>query len=256
MTYKDFCEDLARKAGAIMKNNFSKPMEKEWKADNSPVTITDKEINRLIISEINKKYPDHDIHGEEESSFKNNSEYIWVCDPVDGTIPFSHGMPISTFSLALVHNGIPIVGVIYDPWIDRLYYAEKNNGALLNNKPINVNNSESLNLKVIGAATPKNSELDIDKLMPILRDTGAKLFEIPSIIYQGMLVASGEFSAVLFGGDTCHDAAALKIIIEEAGGKFTCVHGNEQRYDQPIKGFIASNKILHEQLVEMTSKIL
>ena len=111
MTYEEFAKQLAQKAGEIMKNNFSHGMKKELKRDKSPVTTTDIAINKLVISEVKKYFPDHDVKGEEESSFENNSEYVWVCDPVDGTYPFSHGLPVFTFSLALVKNGKPVLGV-------------------------------------------------------------------------------------------------------------------------------------------------
>jgi len=90
---------LARQAGEVMRKDFSLGMKKEWKKDKTPVTVTDTFVNRMVINAIGKEYPEHSILGEEENSLKD-SEYVWVCDPIDGTIPFSHGFPIFAFSLS------------------------------------------------------------------------------------------------------------------------------------------------------------
>ncbi|MBT4446892.1 inositol monophosphatase [archaeon] len=255
MKYQTFCISIANKAGSIIKKNFNQPMDKEWKKDETPVTITDKIINKLIIKEIHKKFPNHDINGEEESSLSNGSEYVWVCDPVDGTMPFSHGIPTATFSLALVHNGIPIAAVVYDPWIDRMFYAEKGKGCFLNDQIIHVNKNDQLKLSFISVETKKSLNLfDFQKVQATLEKNGVKIVRLRSIIYIGMLVAQGHFSGVIFGGDTCHDAASLKLLIEEAGGKFTDINGEEQRYDQKIKGLVGSNGLIHEKLLKIISQ--
>src|SRR3989338_9591130 len=119
----DFAAGLAREAGEIMRQNFALGMKKEWKEDDSPITVTDIRINSLVLEAIQKKYPAHSFVGEEGSRIIE-SEYVWVCGPVDGTVPFSHGYPIFMFSLALVKNGMPIAGVLYDPILKRMFYAE------------------------------------------------------------------------------------------------------------------------------------
>src|SRR3990167_6073867 len=148
MSYKDFAINLAYKAGERMRKDFTLGMKKEWKKDKTPVTVTDTVINRMVIDAIEKEYPSHSILGEEENKMKE-SEYVWVCDPIDGTVPFAHGFPIFAFSLALVKNGAPILGVIYDPMLDRLVYAEKGKGAFLNSKPIKVSSFSSFSEKTI-----------------------------------------------------------------------------------------------------------
>src|SRR5256885_5998739 len=113
--YTSIATELAYKAGKIIQENFSLGMTRELKEkDTSPVTIFDTEINRMVIEVLHKEFPQHRIIGEEESH-KVDSEYVWFCDPIDGTIPFTSGIPIATFSLALTKNWVPILGVIYDP---------------------------------------------------------------------------------------------------------------------------------------------
>jgi myo-inositol-1(or 4)-monophosphatase len=230
-------------------------MKKEWKEDNSPVTVTDTTINRIVIDTIVKKFPGHAILGEEESLIID-SEYMWVCDPVDGTIPFSHGIPISTFSLALTQNGESIVGVTYDPFMDRMFYAEKGKGAFINNHQISVSESKSLKSSVLSIDKMKTSGYDTSESEEILIGKKVKIFGLKSLVYCGMLVACGEFIGTVFGGTTPWDGAAIKIIIEEAGGKVTDLYGNDQRYDKAIKGIIASNGFVHDELVSIIKKAL
>ena len=117
--YLDIALDLAKQAGVIMRKNFAAGMKKDWKDERSPVTETDLAINDLVLREIKKYFPDHSILAEEESDHDESHEYVWICDPVDGTHNFSHGLPTATFALALLHQGEPVLGVILDPFEER-----------------------------------------------------------------------------------------------------------------------------------------
>ncbi len=256
MDYKDFAIDLAYQAGEIMRQNFHVGMKKEWKSDNSPVTETDIAINKLVIEQINKHFPDHSIKAEEKSDMQINSKYVWVCDPVDGTSVFSHGIPISTFALALVEDGVPILGVAYDPFMDRLYFAQKGSGAFLNDKPIHVSNSNTFEHEFIDVENTTKSTFKLWKLHENLYTLGAKTSNLHSTIYACCLVANGEFIATILPHNACHDVAAVKIIVEEAGGKVTNLFGDNQRYDQDIKGAIVSNGHIHDLLLKEINKIL
>lgn len=248
----DFATNLARKAGVLIKDNFALGMRKEWKEDQTPLTVTDEKINALVLESIQEKYPAHSIIAEEGSRL-TESEYVWVCDPIDGTIPFSHGYPISTFSLALTHKGESILGVVYDPFCDRLFTAEKGAGAFLNGNRISVSPG-------LGFAKTSIIAVDGEDWFPSLRQKlwgkGCRVVNLYSCVYVGMLVASGEFAASIFGNKTPWDAAAVKIIVEEAGGKVTSLTGENQSYSQPTKGFIASSGPLHEELVELVKASL
>lgn len=248
--YKKVAVDLAYEAGKIMRKNFGLGMKKEWKSDDTPLTETDLDVNSLVIKTLLKEFPAHSVLGEEESRMVEGSEYTWVCDPVDGTAPFSHGYPTFAFSLALTKNGESVLGVIYDPMLDRLLVGVKGEGATLNGKKIFVSKKNSLQNAFIN--------LDIKKrlvgIKELLIDT-SWASTIYSAVYVSMLVACGEFEAEIFEYTSPWDAAAVKIIIEEAGGKVTDLDGNEQRYDQKINGFIASNGVLHEQILQMVQQI-
>lgn len=247
----EFAQMLARQAGEVMRRNFTIGMKKEWKEDKTPLTVTDTTINSLVLNAVKDSYPDHSFVGEEESNIKE-SEYTWVCDPVDGTVPFSHGYPTFVFSLALTHNGESVLGVVFDPIGDRLLKAQKGKGAFLNNKPISVSN-DMLDERAFVS-------LNCDKKLLGLREQllakGCYLPVLYSCVYAGMLVASGEFEGEIYEYDKPWDGAALKIIVEEAGGKVTDLLGNEQRYDRTINGLIVSNKVVHDDLVAAVRSLL
>lgn len=254
--FKTFASEFALKAGKIIKKNFKLGMKKKWKKDNTPVTETDLIINSMIINEIAKEFPGHSVLAEEQSNIKDSSEYVWVCDPVDGTMPFSHGMPLSTFSLALVKNGKVILGVVNDPFSERLFVAEKGKGAFLNNKPIRVSTISSLENAMGDCETFKRAKYNTAKLADCLVTFNDRLTRLNSTIYPSVLVAAGELDFIIFPNTTPWDAASVKIIVEEAGGKVTDIFGNEQKYDRDINGFVASNKVLHNQLIDLTSKLV
>jgi myo-inositol-1(or 4)-monophosphatase len=251
MDYLQFATSIAKEAGAIIRKNFSFGMTKEWKGDGTPLTETDKAINSLVIRKVQENFPEHSVLGEEESSSEVLNEFTWVCDPVDGTIPFSHGLPTSVFSLALCKNGEPIVGVIYDPYMDRLFAAEKGKGATLNGVPTKVSTTTSLNHAVLGVDGPPHAPLKVDQIFRPLTDRGALVITLRGICYSGMLVAAGEFVGAIMSGITPWDGAALGIIIPEAGGIITGLNGEAQRYDREINGFIASNGLVHKDLVNI-----
>ena len=237
-----------------MRANFSYAMEKENKEDGSPVTKTDLAINKMIIAAVKKYYPSHGVLAEEESYEHEGKEFVWLCDPVDGTIPFSHGIPISTFTLALVQNGEPIIGVIFDPFGKNLFFGAKGQGAYLNNKKIRVAEKTSLVSTIVFCEYWKQSPYKTLPIIEALENINCNVPILKSIAYGCGLVAAGEGAGVIFPGSKPWDIAAAKLIIEEAGGITSSFNGQNQRYDQEIQGFIGANKTLHPQLVELVKK--
>lgn len=233
----------------------SNPTEK---TDRTIVTKADTDINTLVITVLSGKTPDYSIWGEEESNIIEGAEFTWVCDPVDGTMPFSKGIPISTFSLALVDkNGESVVGVVYDPFQDRLFEAVKGRGAYLNGEVISVSDKSDLDGAYIDEELWINQEEDItfDNPKDIFNKAGAKLTTQCSAVIMGCFVAKGAFDAMIFGQGKPEDIAALAVLVTEAGGKVTDLFGNEQRYDTNIKGAIATNGLIHDDIRKVLSQI-
>ena len=249
--YLTFAKDIAKYAGKVMLKYFNQDNIEKYKNDNTIVTLADTEINSYLINQVKNKYPNHAVDGEEEQFGESN--YKWVCDPVDGTAMYVRHIPVAVFSLALVIDGEPIVGVVYDPFTDNMYSAIKGKGAYKNNEKMEVNSIMLDDIKSV-SHFDMWPEAEYNIFEPI-RELGKKTYFIGlgSIIRAGMCVANGEFNLAIYPGSkhrNC-DIAAIKIIVEEAGGRVTNIFGKEQRYDKSIKGAIISNGLVHDEVIDV-----
>lgn len=254
--YLTFAKQIALQAGDIMLRNFRNGVDQREKIDKTIATRADEEINELVIKGVASKYPDHAVFGEEASS-KHTSKDLWVCDPIDGTFLFSKGIPCSVFSLAYVEDGDPKVGVIYDPFLKRLYSAIKGGGAYLNDDQIHVSSKKLDYRAALDVEDWPNSELNFDPMIKLgEKELGLDFYAIGSVAYTCSLVACGSFEAVVFAGKEAKsvDIAAAKIIVDEAGGKVTDAFGNEQRYDGDINGGVISNGVVHNDVISLIQR--
>jgi len=236
------------KAGAILLK-YKDLRDYEVKSDMTPVSIADKESEKIIVSTIREKFSDHSFYGEEDSINRKVNEYTWSIDPIDGTKYFLKGIPLFGIQLALFKDSVPILGLVYMPIQDKLYSAAKGMGAFLNDSRISVSKIESLKEAYItygGLLTWHNSNR-FDKFMEVqyeayfsagFRDT-----------YGYNLVSEGMFDAMLENKTNIWDFAASAVIIEEAGGKVTDNNGQPIKFD--TKCVIASNGKIHEELVQI-----
>ena len=248
----EFAKTLAHDAGEIMRKHFNNTTT-HYKSDNTPVTLADTEINQLVIDRVRAEYPDHGVYSE-EASFDQENSTVWVCDPLDGTSSFARGIPVAVFSLALVLDGTPQLGVIYDPWTDRLYFAAKTHGAYLNNQQIHVNqHTLSDREAVIGYDySPTMSFNTLKAAYELSRKT--RFSGLGSFVHGSALVASGMSVAYIASGNRPYDIAAAKIIVEEAGGRVTDIFGEDQRYDREVRGAVVSNGIIHDEIINTIKK--
>lgn len=252
--YLKFTKELAKEAEEIALKYFSFETGSTWKEDGTPLTVADTEINDLVIKRVNESYPDHSIYGEEKRDEKQGSKYVWVCDPIDGTMAFSCGLPIFVFSIALVDqsNGLPVLGLINDPVMKNMYWAYKGSGAYRNGQKITVSDGTNVkNTYLSTGASGRAVGFSNLSLIKILSEKKCAVMKYPSFIYGAIQVANGKYIGGVFYERYGHDVAALKIITEEAGGKVTDLNGDERRYDQDGLGCIISNKILHEEILEI-----
>ena len=254
--YLDFAVDIARYAGSIMKKYFSTDKGEDYKYDNTIVTKADTEINTYLIERVKDRYPSHSVNGEEENF--GNSQYVWVCDPVDGTAMYARRIPVSVFSLALVVDGVSKLGVVYDPWTDSMYTAIVGEGAYRNGVKISVSDIPLDDKRSICQFDMWASQKY--NIIRVVEELSQKCYSISigSIIRASMCIANGDFTAAVFPGGVSKnvDIAAVKVIVEEAGGKVTDMFGNEQRYDEPINGAIISNGRVHNDILDMVNRHL
>jgi fructose-1,6-bisphosphatase/inositol monophosphatase family enzyme len=249
----EFAAGVAHEAGTIMRQYFhSADQQATTKADHTPLTAADTAINELVIRRVTEAFPQHGVLGEEASVNQDRSE-LWVCDPIDGTRSFIIGEPTAMFSLAFVVDGVPQIAAAYDPFQDRLLTARLGGGAQCNGEPVHVN-ARPLDGGTIVASGNLN---DIERRWEFykqLRRQKANVRYLGGGVFKGCLVAEGRVEGYVFPGQGAHDIAAIKLIVEEAGGKVTDLAGNEQRYDRPIRGALITNGVIHDDLVRAVAE--
>ncbi|MBP6041641.1 inositol monophosphatase [Candidatus Saccharibacteria bacterium] len=243
---------LAREAGEIMLKYFNNH-DVEFKIDRTPVTTADETINQLVIDRISQEFPDDGVLAEEGNAHENQSR-MWVIDPIDGTIPYTYGLPISFFSLGFVIDGEVQFGICYRPFDDMMYFGDGKT-ATKNDEIIRVNQTASLNDAVFTACFDNNEKYkqSFEAVASISAISRSSL-SLMCVVAEAMLVAEGKIEIATYPHSHPYDIAGLKPIIEGAGGKVTNVDGNDQRYDKEINGAIVSNGKLHEQTVEYFRK--
>lgn len=248
-----FAKELARKSGKIITKYFqTADLGTKWKEDNSPVTIADTTINQLVISTIQESYPEHGVYGEEDT-YEIEREWLWVVDPLDGTSPFSLGIPISTFALALVHDGDVVFSIVFDPFQDRMLTARQGQGAFMNETRLHVSEETSFkrqSLLCFRSLTKPNHK-GVNNAFDALQREGAKIFMFSSFSYGGALVAEGKFIAACMTYGSPWDAAAISLIIQEAGGRATDMYGKPRKYNVWADGLILSNGLVHDKLIKL-----
>ncbi len=247
--YIQFARTLALEAGDIMKQYFSIGLQHTLKNDHSPVTIADQSINQMVIDRVKARFPGHGVLGEEDS-FATKADNLWVVDPIDGTMPFLRGVPTNVFSLAFVQKGKPIAGVIYDPYMDRLFYASAGRGAYMNGKKLAAGTKKTLDHGyMVVEANAMLKDLNYRKK---LESANVMIFSYGSLVYGFCLLAAGQLDGVVFPLGNPWDVAAGKILIEEAGGVTSDMYGKQQPYNKTTKGFIASaTPEFHNSLTEV-----
>jgi fructose-1,6-bisphosphatase/inositol monophosphatase family enzyme len=191
--------------------------------------------------------------GEEDldPAFGPHPGRVWVLCPVDGTHLLADGIPLSVVSLALVEDGLPVLGIVHDPHTGRTLTAIRGGGAFCDGIPLHVSASPALcgvRLALPGGPVPG---LDTARLLAAAIDAGADLVTTGSAVYDGTLVALGHAAGYVYPYQGPWDVAALAVLVTEAGGRVTDLRGRSQRYDARVHGAIASNGIVHDELVRI-----
>ena len=152
-TFVPQAAEIAREAGARLREYFIQGVKTEYKGDVDLVTVADRTVEKLIRRRLGEAFPEHGIFGEEGTRERLGSEYRWYVDPLDGTTNFAHGFPQFCVSMGLEHrpksikpeaDGTLVAGVIYDPMRDELFAAERGRGTQLNGKAARVSRVATL----------------------------------------------------------------------------------------------------------------
>ena len=248
----NFAKKLIEKASKVIQKNYKKASKISYKKGLfNLVTDLDKKVEKLIVKEIKKQFPNHSIVGEESGLHKNDPTYQWFIDPIDGTTNFAHRYPCFCISIALVKNGVIEFGLVKNPETNDLYSAIKNKGAKLNGKKIKVSNAKRLKDSLLATgfsyrrsrSIKKNNLNNFCKLTLIthgVRRDGSAAMDL-------CYVASGKLDGFWELNLSPWDVAAGVLILKEAGGKITRFKGKE--YNIYAKEIVATNGKLHKALL-------
>ncbi|HVZ41135.1 MAG TPA: inositol monophosphatase family protein [Candidatus Kapabacteria bacterium] len=219
----DVAVEAALEAGRITLQYFqTSSFETEIKADNSPVTIADRRAEQRLIEVVHRHYPAHAILGEESGETSGSEPVTWIVDPIDGTKTFICGVPFYGVLIGVEIAGSIDVGVANFPALGEIYYAARGLGAYWNGRRIRVSQTGSLADAVMLTTDMQRVDRDPEKHDAHQRLIAAtKMYRTWGDCYGHMLVASGRAEIMLDPKMSVWDAAALKPIVEEAGGIFT-----------------------------------
>ena len=220
----------AKKAGEIILKYYKSEYEIKDKSYRNPVTTADFEADKLLKEILLNKYPKYGWLSEEtvDSKDRLSKDKVWVVDPLDGTKEFIEGVPNFVISIGLVKNGVPIVGVLFNPVTKELFSAKKNQGAFLNGKTINCISKNKIREMVI-----LNSRSEIRKgLWKPFKNSFKFLKPVGSVAYKLGLTAAGNsniFASLRPKNEW--DICAGNCIINEAGGELIDLNGNQRIYN-------------------------
>jgi len=250
--YKDFTIKVAREAGKFLMDNYGRIQSLDYRNRTDLKTEIDKRNDKLIRDAIRKEFPDHNIYSEEGDDANTNSEFSWVVDPLDGTIPYTFGISDHfSINIALVKGRVPILGVTHAPKRNELYVSEENRGAFCNDSRLQVSSVDNINHAVIGVDYGKFQRTEIldfhEKLLSKNGVTYPVSYGCASLSLA--LVASGKLHGYLSLNLEPWDMAAGVLHNREAGGKVTTISGNE--WELGDNSVLVANPALHEKLLEL-----
>ncbi|MFT3767029.1 MAG: histidinol-phosphatase [Minicystis sp.] len=216
----DLARRLADASGAVIRRHFRTGIDADDKADQSPVTVADREAESVMRALIAEHAPGHGIIGEEFGQENDGAELVWVLDPIDGTKAFITGKPIFGTLIALMEQGKPVLGIIDQPIVGDRWIGAAGQPTTLNGKPARVRVCPGLGQARISTTGPQYFD-DARRGAFERVAAQAKLLSYGGDCYQYGLVASGSIDVVIESGLKLHDFAALVPVIEGAGGLMT-----------------------------------
>lgn len=252
-TARAVAKEAALEAGRLLRDSLKTDFQVSKKGPINLVTEIDLQAEALIIELIERHFPDHSVLSEERDEKVGTAPYRWVIDPIDGTTNYAHGYPCFCVSIALEIEGNLQLGVVYDPIANELFWAERNQGASLNDEPIRVSEVVEPMESLVATGFPYDPEE---------RDRNLELFALVTRNVRGVrrdgsaaldlcYVACGRFDGFWEVSLNPWDVAAGQLIVEEAGGRVT-------KFDQSPCGIegsevLASNGKMHGALSKLLS---
>lgn len=228
-----------------------KPSDIEQKGASDFVSYVDKESEQKFVEGLKDIFPHAGFIGEENSELQKEALYNWIIDPVDGTTNYLHGIPCYATSVALVENGIPVLGVVNEINNSECFYAWKNGGAWLNGERISVSKTAFIKDSLIATGFPYQAQAWHEQYIALFADLQSSsigMRRLGSAATDIAYVACGRFDAYYERGIHAWDVAAGALLVREAGGVVTDFSANEDCIFS--RQFVCANKNVHPELLK------
>lgn len=242
----------SRKGGQVLSRYFNTVLEIEEKRAASDVrTVADTEAEQVIIESLQADFPGYSFYAEETGRMMTDSRYCFVVDPLDGSNNFVLGIPFFSVSIALFEHDRLIAGVVYQPIIDKIYWAQASQGAYADGQRLEVSREADITRATIAA--PYAYDTSIDEIISLennVRRTRVKrLLNSWSTALDLCLLAEGRIESVIVSGSELYDVAAGKIIAQEAGAILTGFDSQASE-DESTRFVVSANQTIHDQIFE------
>jgi myo-inositol-1(or 4)-monophosphatase len=256
MNRVDSCFQLACEAAAMLRDRVGRSRV-DYKGERDPVTEADLASESFLRDELLKRFPGDGFLGEEGSSESSRSGWLWVADPLDGTVNFAHGDPNFCVSLGLLRDGLPVLGAVVSASGMEPFHAERGAGAFRGDKRLRVSSVSNLFEAIISTDFPYDVEArtgrGVDRLRALLATCQAVRIR-GSCALELCRAASGELEAFFGDGTHAWDLAAGVVILEEAGGRATDWWGRPLDLLSDARWPMATNGILHAEALALASE--
>jgi len=250
-----FAKHLALESGSLLLAFFSKQREVSSKATHSDiVTDADRASEALIVSKIQERFPGHAILGEEGTGsldILQEQGYVWIIDPLDGTVNYAQKLPIFAVSIGLLWQGKPLLGVVYLPVLKELFSAISGEGAFCNDEPIQVSQTTSLSDCVLATGFAydkhKSNRDNVENFASMIKKVRG-IRRMGAAAVDLSYVACGKLDGYWEDKLQPWDMAAGLILVQEAGGKVCHYGGGDISLHKPH--IIATNGQIHETILQ------
>jgi myo-inositol-1(or 4)-monophosphatase len=254
--YKEVLEDASLEAANILLEYFDTDFKVSRKKHYSDlVTEVDKKSEAKIIEVIHSYFPEHNVLSEEIGNLNKSSDYVWIVDPIDGTVNYAHSVPVFCVSIALEVKKEVKLGLIYNPVSGEKFFSEKGKGAYIGEKKISVSDVSKLKDALLVTGFPygagENTDHCIDHFNNFIK-FGLPIRRLGSAALDMCYVACGRFDGFWEVSLNPWDVAAGYLILNEAGGKLTDFTGN--KYSIYNKQILATNGKIHNEMLEVLAK--
>lgn len=254
-SYLETSVEIAREAGQLLARCFERRVGFELKGEYDLVTEADRASEKLVVERLRARFPSHAIVSEEGGGHETASEFRWYVDPLDGTTNFAHGFPAFCVTMGLEQAGELVTGVIYDPLREEVFSCERGAGAYLNHRRIRVSQTARLEDALVATGFPSRKRhvnvnvhfyYQLAMFTHGVRRAGSAALDLA-------YVAAGRLDAFWEFGLNPWDQAAGILLVREAGGAVSDMHGGPAQLRAPH--VLVDNGLIHGEILSLFGEV-